>query len=70
MTTYSTPQEAFAAKESEFDDLVLRLKAMSDKRFGIDPDKADWGNVGDLGRYIELLKQVTDIYYHEGEFAE
>jgi len=70
MNTYSTPQEAFSAKEYEFDDLVQRLKAMSDNRFGIDPDKAGWGNVGDLGRYIELLKQVTDIYYHEGEFAE
>ena len=70
MTTYKTAAEAFAAKEYEFDALVQRLKAMSDTRFGISPDKANWGHVGDLDRFTKTLKEVTDIYYHEGECAE
>ena len=70
MATYQTATEAFIAKEYEFDALVQRLKLMSDTRFGIDPDRANWGHVGDLDRYIKLMQQVTDIYFKEGEYEE
>ncbi len=67
---FSTPAEAFTAKEYEFDDLIQRLKLMADTRFGVNPDDASWAHVGQLQRYIDLLKEVTDIHFEEGEYAQ
>ena len=60
---------AFLAKKAEIDDRLARLQALSDDHFEVHPDKVTWTDVGDLGRYAELLQQITDIAFREGEHA-
>jgi hypothetical protein len=47
-----------------------RLQALSNDHFNAHPDEINWGHVGDLGHYAELLKQITDSAFNEGEHAE
>jgi hypothetical protein len=61
---------AFFAAKSEIDAQLERLKALSDEHFNASPDEIHWGHVGDLQRYAGLLRQITDIAFKEGEFAE
>lgn len=37
---------------------------------GVSPDVVTWGHVGDVTRYVTVLKEVTDAYFKEGEYAE
>jgi hypothetical protein len=60
---------AFLAKKAEIDDRLARLQALSDDHFEAHPDDVTWGHVGDLGRYAELLQQITDMAFNEGEHA-
>ena len=50
--------------------MLTRLQALSDDHFNYSPDEIDWGHVGTLGYYAELLKRVTDSAFKEGEDAE
>ena len=50
--------------------MLARLQALSDDHFGCLPDEVNWSHAADLDRYAELLKRITDIAFHEGEFAE
>ena len=71
--TTSTNEKAlavFIAAKSEIDAQLERLKALSDEHFNASPDEIHWGHVGDLQRYAGLLRQITDIAFKEGEFAE
>jgi hypothetical protein len=72
-TQNTTSQEkalaAFVAKKAEIDDRLARLRALSEDHFEVHPDEVNWGHVGDLGRYAELLEQITDIAFNEGEHA-
>jgi hypothetical protein len=61
---------AFIAKKGEIDAMLTRLQALSDDHFGYGPDEIDWGHVGTLGHYAELLKRITDSAFNEGEHAE
>jgi hypothetical protein len=61
---------AFIAKKAEIDAILTRLQAISDDHFNYSPDDIDWGHVGTLGYYAELLKRVTDSAFKEGECAE
>jgi hypothetical protein len=60
---------AFVQKKAEIDAMLIRLQALSDEHFNYSPDEIDWGHVGSLGYYAELLKRVTDSAFHEGEHA-
>ena len=60
---------AFIAKKAEIDAQLARLKALSDDHFNAHPDEIHWGHVGDLQRYAELLRQITDAAFKEGEYA-
>jgi hypothetical protein len=60
---------AFVAKKTEIDSMLTRLQALSDDHFNYSPDEIDWGHVGTLGYYAELLKPVTDSAFKEGEHA-
>ena len=60
---------AFVAKKAEIDAMLARLQALSDDHFEVHPDEVTWGHVGDLGRYADLLGQITDIAFNEGEHA-
>ena len=61
---------AFVSKKAEIDAMLTRLQALSDDHFNYSPDDIDWGHVGTLGYYAELLKRVTDSAFNEGECAE
>jgi hypothetical protein len=61
---------AFVARKAEIDAMLTRLQALSDDHFNYSPDEIDWGHVGTLGYYAELLKRVTDSAFNEGEHAE
>ncbi len=60
---------AFIAKKADIDLMLDRLKKLSDDHFNADPDDVNWGHVGDLGRYAQILKGATDIAFGEGEIA-
>jgi hypothetical protein len=61
---------AFVSKKAEIDAMLARLQALSDDHFGYSPDDIDWGHVGILEHYAELLRRVTDSAFKEGEHAE
>lgn len=62
--------DAFLARKAEIDTALERLKALSDDHFNSNPDEVNWGHVGDLGHYAELLKQITNSAFKEGEHAK
>ncbi len=62
--------DAYIAKKIEIDTMLARLTALSDDHFNVAPDEVDWGHVGTLAHYAELLKRITDSAFREGEHAE
>ena len=70
MSNKATSIDAFIARKAEIDAMLARLQTLSDNHFDVAPEEVTWGHVGDLGRYAELLKQITDAAFHEGEFSE
>ena len=62
--------DAFIAKKAEIDEMLSRLQALSADHFNSHPDEINWGHVGTLGHYAELLKRITDSAFGEGEHAE
>ena len=76
MTTRSTSATndkalaAFVAAKAEIDTQLERLKSQSDDHFHANPDEAHWGHVGDLQRYANLLRELTDRAFRKGECAD
>ena len=60
---------AFLARKAEIDAMLQRLQTLSEDHFNYVPDEIDWGHVGTLAHYAELLKRITDAAFKEGEFA-
>lgn len=60
---------AFIAKKAEIDAMLARLQAFSDDHFGADPERLNWGHVGSLEYQANLLKQISDFAFGEGEHA-
>ena len=65
-----TALDAYIARKAEIDTMLDRLKALSNDHFNVSPDEVDWGHVGTLSHYAELLKRITDSAFKEGEHAE
>ena len=61
--------DAFLTKKAEIDSMLVRLQTLSDEHFNYAPDAINWGHVGTLGHYAELLKRITDSAFNEGEHA-
>ena len=61
--------QKFLAKKGEIDTMLARLQALSDDHFNAAPDEVNWGHVGTLERYAELLSQITDSAFKEGEYS-
>lgn len=70
--TPNKPQaiDAFIARKAEIDTMLDRIKGLSDDHFDTSPDEINWGHVGTLAHYAELLKRITDSAFKEGEHAE
>lgn len=66
----TTAIDAFIARKAEIDAMLARLQALSDEHFNWSPDEIDWGHVGTLGHYAELLKRIIDSAFKEGDHAE
>jgi hypothetical protein len=64
-----TALDAFIAKKTEIDTMLTRLAALSADHFNTAPDAINWGDVGTLTHYAELLKRITDSAFKEGEHA-
>jgi hypothetical protein len=60
---------AFISIKAEIDQMLTRLKGLSDDHFGWTPEDINWGHVGTLGHYAELLKRITDSAFNEGDHA-
>lgn len=69
-TDNTSALSAFMAKKLEIDAMLTRLQVLSDDHFEAHPDKINWGDVGSLGHYAELLKRITDAAFQEGEHAD
>ena len=65
-----TALDAYIARKTEVDTMLARLTALSDDHFNVAPDEIDWGHIGTLAHYAELLKRITDSAFEEGEYAE
>ena len=61
---------AFLAAKREIDHILARLKTLSDDHFDTHPDEISWGRVGTLNHYSNLLRQITDSAFKDGEHAE
>ena len=62
--------DAFITRKAEIDDALSRIQALSAEHFEVDPDEVNWGHVGTLKHYADLLKRITDRAFREGECAE
>jgi hypothetical protein len=62
--------DAFITRKTEIDAMLKRLQTLSDEHFNWSPDEINWGHIGTLGHYAELLKRITDSAFKEGEHAE
>ena len=60
---------AFIAKKAEIDAMLARLQAFSEDHFCADPERLNWGHVGSLEYQANLLKQISDFAFGEGEHA-
>jgi hypothetical protein len=61
--------DAFLAKKAEVDERLARLQALSDDHFEVHPDDVNWSHVDHVAHYANLLEQITDIAFNEGEHA-
>lgn len=64
-----TARTAFMARKAKIDSQLARLQALSAEHFNISPDDVNWGHVGDITRYAELLRQIINAAFKEGEHA-
>jgi hypothetical protein len=72
MTQHDENPEALAAfisRKAEIDTILQRLTALSDNHFNAAPEEVNWGHVGLLDYYLKLLRQMSDVAFHEGEHA-
>ena len=60
---------AFLARKAEVDERLARLQALSDDHFEVHPDEVNWSHVDHVAHYANLLKQITDMAFNEGEHA-
>lgn len=51
------------------DAMLKRLRTVKAKTFATDPNKVNWGHVGDMRRIEIELKQFSDMLFNEGEYA-
>lgn len=61
---------AFISAKAEIDTMLERLTALSGDHFETKPDEINWDDVGTLNHYANLLRQITDSAFKEGEYAK
>ncbi len=66
----SAALDAFIAAKTEIDATLQRITALSADHFNAHPDEVNWGHVGTLNHYRAKLREITDMAFREGEYAE
>lgn len=61
---------SFLSHKAQIDSALARLSALSNEHFNTHPHEINWGHVGTLAHYAQLLKHLTDSAFHEGEHSE
>jgi len=61
--------DAFITRKAEIDALLIRLAALSDDHFNVEPDAVTWGHVGTLDHYAARLREISDSAFRDGEYA-
>ena len=57
------------ANKTETDTILARLRALSAEHFTRAPENISWADVGTLCSYLEGLREVSNVAFHEGEHA-
>jgi hypothetical protein len=68
-TNQEKAMAAFLAKKAKIDAMLARLQALSDDHFELHPDDVNWSHVDHVAHYANLLRQITDMAFNEGEHA-
>lgn len=58
-TDTPSAETAFVATKAEIDAMLTRLADLSADCFHVSPDAVNWGHVGTLQHYAELLRRIT-----------
>ena len=61
--------DAYITIKFQIDDLLERLKALSDDDIEGNPFENHWGDVSTLNHYASLLRQISNCAFKEGEHA-
>lgn len=60
MSKYQNDATAlFAARVAEIRAIAEKLIEQCDDHFGLSPDDVTWGNAGDAGRVLEVLRELN-----------
>lgn len=51
------------------DATLERISTAKATMFSTDPNKVNWGHVGDMRRIELKLKELSDFLFNEGEYA-
>jgi hypothetical protein len=70
MTNARAAIDAFISAKLEIDNMLERLRALSDDHFNGNPDEINWADVGTLDHYRAKLREICDSAFHEGEYAQ
>ncbi len=62
--------DTFIGLKMKIDEKLAIIQSLSDDHFNISPDEVNWGHVGTLAHYAELLTRITDAAFKEGDHAE
>ncbi|CAM5204473.1 hypothetical protein CDEF62S_00631 [Castellaniella defragrans] len=65
--TNAQAQDEFVALVGEIQARVTRLRGALDNHFDLGPEDINWGHVGDLTQYLEVLTSLTDRVFNEGK---
>ncbi|CAN1577494.1 hypothetical protein MCELHM10_04148 [Paracoccaceae bacterium] len=68
-TDNSKALDAFMTAKAQINAMLERLKTLSDEHVETHPDEINRGDVGTLNHYANLLRQITDAAFKEGEHA-
>ena len=60
---------AFMARKIEIDAMLQQLTELSANHFVVDPEGVDWRCRGTLGHDYQLLRQVCNSAFQEGDYA-
>jgi len=50
--------------------MLNRLSEAADRHFSTDPTAADWADVGSIEHLAQKLRDICDMTFNEGEYAD